>query len=68
LPVSDVRLAYRPWAADDGYWCSRITIVIGGDNIELLLGEGGVDDALHPSADNVAVIFPPTAFPDWQTR
>ncbi len=68
-PVSDVRLAYKPWAPDDGYWCSRITLGFRGADIELLLGEGGdPDKQLHPSADNIAVLFPPAALPDWERQ
>jgi hypothetical protein len=67
-PVSDVRLAYKPWAADDGYWCSRITLGFRGADIELFLGEGNRDSQLHPSADNIAVLFPPAALPDWERQ
>ncbi len=64
--VSDVSLAYRPWAPNEGYWCSRITPTIQGSNVELLLGEGGADNELHRSADNIAVLFPPAVLPDWE--
>jgi hypothetical protein len=59
--IEDVRLAYQPWAPDDGYWCSRITVTILDADIQLLLGEGGADQQLHPSADNISVLFPPRA-------
>lgn len=64
--VGDVRLAYKPWAPDDGYWCSRITVSILDCGIELLLGEGQADQQLHPSADNIAVLFPPSRLPAWE--
>jgi hypothetical protein len=64
--VSDVQLAYKPWAPNEGYWCSRIALTIQGSDIELLLGEGAVDNELHRSADNIAVLFPPAVLPDWE--
>jgi hypothetical protein len=64
--VGDVHLAYKPWAPDDGYWCSRITVSILDRGIELLLGEGEADQQLHPAADNIAVLFPPSRLPDWE--
>ena len=64
--VSDIRLAYKPWAPNEGYWCSRITLTIQDSDIELLLGKGGTDNELHRSADNIAVLFPPAILPDWE--
>jgi hypothetical protein len=64
--VGDVHLAYEPWAPDDGYWCSRITVSTLDRGIELLLGEGEADQQLHPAADNIAVLFPPSRLPDWE--
>ncbi len=68
--VSDVRLAYKPWAPDDGYWCSRITLTVLGSDIQMLLGEAGPgpDNELHRSADNIAVLFPPVQLPDWERQ
>jgi len=66
--VSGVQLSYKPWAPNEGYWCSRISLTIQGSDIELLLGEGGTDNELHPSADNIAVLFPPVALPAWESR
>jgi hypothetical protein len=63
--VGEVHLAYKPWAPDDGYWCSRITVTILDCDIQLLLGEGEADQQLHPSADNIAILFPPARLPDW---
>jgi hypothetical protein len=62
--ICDVRLHYRHWAPDEGYWCSRITVTVRGRDIEFLGGkaESGV---LAPSADDIAVLFPPIALPEW---
>jgi hypothetical protein len=64
--ISDVLLHYRPFGPDDGYWCSRITIKVLGHGVELLLGEGQADQTLSPSADNIAVVFPPAQLPKWE--
>ena len=64
--ISDVVMHYRPWAPDDGYWCSRITLVIAGSRVHLLLGDRGDGDQLVPAADNVAVVFPPEPLPEWE--
>jgi hypothetical protein len=64
--VSGLKLAYKPWAPNEGYWCSRITLTVQGSDIELLLGQGETDNQLHRSADNIAVLFPPAVLPDWE--
>lgn len=38
-PVTDVALHYRPWSGDAGYWCSQITLTVGGAPIIVLLAE-----------------------------
>ena len=63
--VSDVQLRYRPWAPDDGYWCTRVTITVRGSDIHLLGGQAEAQ-ALAPSADNIAVLFPPAPLPEWE--
>lgn len=63
--IADVRLHYRPWGPDDGYWCPRITMTIGGLDIEFLGGQAE-SAKLRPSADSVAVLFPPAALPEWE--
>jgi hypothetical protein len=60
--VTNVALDYAPWA-DEGYWCSRITIAFGDRLVELLLGEADGDGRLVPSADNIAVLFSPGLSP-----
>jgi hypothetical protein len=64
--ISDVWLHYRPWAPNDGYWCTRVTISIRGSDIQLLGGQAEAGQTLAPSADNVAVIFPPRRLPEWE--
>jgi len=64
--ISDVQLHYRPWAPNDGYWCTRITVTIGGSDIQFLGGYGEAGQTLGPSADNIAVLFPPALLPDWE--
>jgi hypothetical protein len=64
--ISDVVMHYRPWAPDDGYWCSRITLVIEGSPVQLLLGERDDNQQLVPAADSIAVMFPPALLPDWE--
>jgi hypothetical protein len=64
--ISDVQLHYRPWAPNDGYWCTRVTITIRGDDIQLLGGQAEAGQTLAPLADNVAVIFPPRRLPEWE--
>ena len=63
--ISNVQLHYRPWAPDDGYWCTRITITVRGSAIQFLGGQAE-SQALAPSADNIAVLFPPARLPEWE--
>lgn len=55
-----------PWAPDDGYWCTRVTITIGGSDIQLLGGEADAGQILAPSANNIAVLFAPARLPEWE--
>jgi len=63
--ISDVQLHYRPWAPGDGYWCTRITITVRGSDIQLLGGQAEAQ-TLAPSADGIAVLFPPARLPEWE--
>jgi hypothetical protein len=63
--ISDVQLHYRPWGPDDGYWCTRVTITVCGSGIHFL-GEQAEAQMLAPSADNIAVLFPPARLPEWE--
>jgi hypothetical protein len=64
--VTDVAMHYRPWTEDGGYWCSRITLHFGDRHVDLLLGESDSEHRLVPSADTIAVVFPPAPLPHWQ--
>lgn len=66
--TSDVVLHCLPWGDPGGFWCPRITLRFPGATVELLLGEGGPNRELGPSADNVAVLFDPDAFPTGNRR
>ncbi len=63
--ITAVRLHYRPWAPNDGFWCTRITVTISGSDVEFLGGQADAEQDLAPSADNIAVIFPPAQLPAW---
>jgi hypothetical protein len=64
--ITDVVLHYRPWGTEEGFWCSRISLSFGArGGVELLLAEGSKDQVLHPSANNVAVLFSRDALPTW---
>jgi hypothetical protein len=63
--ISDVQMHYRPWAPDDGYWCTRVTITVRGSDIHFLGGQAEAQ-TLAPSADDIAVLFPPAPLPQWQ--
>jgi hypothetical protein len=63
--ISEVQLHYRPWAPDDGYWCTRVTITTRGSDIQFLGGQAEAQ-TLAPSADNIAVLFPPARLPEWE--
>jgi hypothetical protein len=68
--IDSITMNYLPWSTQGEFWCTRITIEISDTKIQLLLADGkGEDDpAIYPSADNVAVIFPPTEVPDWEVH
>jgi hypothetical protein len=63
--VSDVWLHYRPWASDDGYWCTRVTLTIDGSDVQLLAGQAAAG-RLAPAADNIAVLFSAAGLPEWE--
>jgi hypothetical protein len=46
--ISRVRLHYRPWAPDDGYWCSRVTVTVCGSDIQFLGGRAEAGQTLAP--------------------
>lgn len=62
--VTDVILHYGH-CVDEGYKCSRITVVFGDRSVELLLADSDAEQLLVPSGDNVAVLFPPEPLPQW---
>lgn len=62
--ISDVQLHYRLWAPGDGYWCTRVTITVLGSDIQFLGGQAEAR-TLAPSADAIAVLFPPARLPEW---
>lgn len=64
--ISDVQLHYRPWAPDEGYWCTRVSITIAGADVQVLLGRAEAGQTLAPSADDIAVLFPPARLPEWE--
>lgn len=64
--ISDVKLHYREWGPDDGYWCNRVTITIGGSDIQLLGGQPSAEQTLAPAATSIAVLFPPARLPEWE--
>ena len=57
-------LRYRPWSDDGELWCPHISIRIAGIDVEVIMGDAE-NGALVPSADCVAVLFPPTRAPKW---
>jgi hypothetical protein len=65
VAITDVMLHYRPWPGD-GYWCSRISIAFGDCLVHLLLGDADTEQRLVPSADNIAILFPPEPLPSWE--
>jgi hypothetical protein len=65
VAITDVMPHYQRWPGE-GYWCSRITIAFGGRLVHLLLGDAGAEQQLVPSADNIAVLFPPKPLPSWE--
>lgn len=69
-PVDDVLLHYHPWSeSDPGYWCTRATIVVDGNRVEVMLGGwASPSSALGPAADNLAVLLDPSALPEFELR
>ena len=63
--ISDVQLHYRPWAPGEGFWCTRVTITVRGSDIQFLGGQAE-SQVLAPSADDIAVLFPPARLPEWE--
>lgn len=69
VEVTAVEMHYDRWDdAGEALWCSWISVELGGDVIEFVLGEGDRAKAcVLPSADNVAVIFERRFLPSWLT-
>jgi hypothetical protein len=68
--VGEITLHYRPSGGttppDDGFWCPHLTLTIAGSPIHIFLGTATyASDELSPSADTLAVVFPPNDLPDW---
>jgi hypothetical protein len=66
--IDDVAMHYFPWESPltNGFWCPRITLTIDRCPVHLILGEVATPTlTLRPSADNVAVLFPPHVPPSW---
>ena len=66
--ITAIDLHYVPWAPNDGYWCTRVTLEFGPTNVVLLLGDFTDEGDLAPSANNVAVLFSPASLPEWELR
>jgi hypothetical protein len=47
-------------------WCPHITLRGEAGRVEVVMGDCD-DGALVPSADNVAVLHPDKALPDWSS-
>jgi hypothetical protein len=64
--ITDVTMHYTSWDDDrvHGYWCDRITVVVGATTVTLVLGEADADGTLKPAGDSVAILFDSSA----QTR
>lgn len=65
--VLGVDLHYVPWDEEsDSLWCPRITLHGPAGHVDVVMGDsdGG---ALAPSADNVAVLHPGQALPNWSS-
>jgi hypothetical protein len=67
-PVDNVTMRYLPWDQHGSFWCTRVTLDVSGIEIHCLLaaGQGADDPTIYRSADDVAVIFPPTQLPEWE--
>jgi len=66
--ISDVLLHYHPWSdSEPGYWCTRATIVVEHNRVEIILGGwASPNSALGPAADNLAVLLDPDSLPDFE--
>lgn len=63
--VTAVDLHYLPWDPGlESLWCPRITIRSECGRVEVVMGDSD-NEALAPSADNVAVLHTGTPLPDW---
>lgn len=67
-PITTVDVHYMPWSPDGGFWCTRAAVAFGDSQVVLLLGEVDQTESIVPSADNIAVLFPPIALPEWELR
>jgi hypothetical protein len=64
--ILDAQLHYRPWAPNEGYWCTRVTLTTDSSDIQFLGGRAETGPRLAPSADDVTVLFPPADLPQWE--
>jgi hypothetical protein len=66
-PISGVRLHHALWdPRTSQQWLPRLTIHVGGDVVDVFLGEGAPGDhEVRPSADNLAILFNPAVLPTW---
>jgi hypothetical protein len=66
--INDVLLHYHPWSdSERGYWCTRATILVAGNRVEIMLGGwASPSSALGPAADNLAVLLDPDALPEFE--
>jgi hypothetical protein len=69
-PVTDVVLHYHPWSGSEpGYWCSRATIVVDYERVDVLLGDWAPNGReLGPAANNIAVLLDSDAVPDFELK
>jgi len=63
--VSEIGLHYRQTAQPAGWGCDLLTLVIGGKNLSVFLGDVGEMNSMKPSANNLLVITSPTQAPEW---
>jgi hypothetical protein len=64
--VTTVELHYAPWDESGALWCDWISVHVGEQRVEFLLGEGAAEvPEILASADNVAVVFDRSRLPGW---
>lgn len=66
--ITELDVHYIPWSPDEGFWCTRVKLAFGDSEVVLLLGEVDQTESIVPSADNIAVLFPPVDLPEWELR